>query len=501
MDIEKRLKKEIEDSTPNVLDGILSACKDVKGSAKMKKQRKILPIVAAAAAFSLIFGTVFGIMIHTNANAVDSVVSIDVNPSVELQLNKKERVVSFTAINDDGTEILKDIDVKGMPVETAVENVLNTMREKGYIDGDKNSVLISVKNKNQQQADTLSDKLLNSAYESMDKKHGSAAVLSQSISDEDSTKELAKKYGLSHGKAKLIAKIMEKDSLLTIDKLAGLPMNDLNLLIQKNGIQLDGIKCKGEATDATYITDEAAKLSAFAEAGVTEDAVTKLKIKMDCDHRTMVYEVEFTVDGIEYEYEIHAQTGEILDFEIDDEKGGKEEGKKPIVDTSSFIGEDAAQAAAKEAFAKIDTASIVDSKVKLDEDDGIYIYEITIKTDSKKYEYDVDAVSGEILSESVKTLGDGNKNENNGNGHGNRPEGGLIQDSFIGEDKALEIALNDSGKDAAETTQQKVKLDEEDGTIIYEVTLKTANEKYEYEINAQTGEILKSEHKAIKVKN
>lgn len=526
MDIEKRLKKEIEDSAPNVLDGILSACKDVKGCTKMKKQKKILPVIAAAAAFALIFGTVFGIMVHTNANAVDSVVSIDVNPSVELQLNKKEKVVSFMAVNDDGAEILKDIDIKGMSVETAVENVLDTMKDKGYMDGDKSSVLISVKNKNQKNADKLSDKLLDHAYESMGKNHSSPAVLSQSLSDGDSSKEIAKKYGLSHGKAKLITKIMEKDSLLTIDKLAGLPMNDLNLLIQQNGIELDGIKCKGTATDTTYITAEAAKLSAFAEAGVKETDVTDIKVKMDCDHRTMVYEVEFTVDGIEYEYEISAQTGEILDFEADGEKGsgdGKEEGKKPNVDTSSFIGEEAALAAAGEAFSKVDTADMIDSKVKLDEEDGVYVYEITIKTNSKKYEYSIDAVSGEILYESVKNTGkyenkNENKNENNGNsgysngngnsegsngnGNGNRPgNSGLVQDSFIGEKRALEIALDDSKKAVNELTQQKVKLDEEDGVIVYEIKLKTANEKFEYEINAQTGEILKSEHKTTKIKN
>ena len=81
-----------------------------------------------------------------------------------------------------------------MAVEAAVETVLDAMRNKGYIDIDKNSVLISVKNDDKKQADALSDKLLDSAYEAMGKKHGTPpSVLSQSISDNDSTKELAKK--------------------------------------------------------------------------------------------------------------------------------------------------------------------------------------------------------------------------------------------------------------------------------------------------------------------
>ncbi len=493
--IEKRLKKEIDESTPDVLDGILSSCKERKRGMTMKKQRKLLPIVAMAASFAIIFGAVFGIIMHTNSNAVDSVVSIDVNPSVELKLNKKEKVVSLNAVNDDGEEILKDTDIVGMSAETAVETLLSEMTDKGYIDADKNSVLISVQNKSKENADKLSEKLLNSAYKSMGEKNGSGAVITQSLSEnEDSARALAEEYGLSYGKAKLITKIMEKDSLLTPDKLAGLHMNDLNLLIQQNGIELDEVKRRGQASDATYITADAAKLAALAEAGITEENVTKLKVKMDCEHRVMVYEVEFTYDGIEYEYEIHATTGEILDSEIekDDDKGNSQ-GKLPNVDTSTFIGEDAALAKATAAFTAVDTSAIADSKVKLDEDDGVYVYEITLKTDSKKYEYEIDAKTGEVLSNSVKNI---NKGEGGNKGNGNAQENGgaLVQDSYIGENKALEIAIADSALSEADLMHKKAKLDNDDGIVVYEITLKTATEKHEYEIDAKTGNILESEH-------
>ena len=502
--IEKRLKKEIDESTPDVLDGILSSCKERKRGMTMKKQRKLLPIVALAASFALIFGAVFGVMVYNNSNAVDSVVSIDVNPSVELKLNKKEKVVSLNAVNDDGMQILKDTDVVGMTAEVAVETLLSEMTDKGYIDADKNSVLISVQNKNKESADKLSEKLLNSAYKSMGKKNGKGAVIAQTLTEnEDSARRIADEYGLSYGKAKLITKIMEKDSLLTPDKLAGLHMNDLNLLIQQNGIELDEVKHKGHASDTTYITADAAKLAALAEAGLTEENVTKLKVKMDCDHKVMVYEVEFTADGIEYEYEIHATTGEILDFETEKDDDGDDHGKKPNVDTSTFITEEAALAKATEALAAIDTSAVVNSKVKLDEDDGVYVYEVTLKTAAKKYEYDIDAASGEIVSESVKNTNDGGENKGNGaqgNGAHGKPNSGFEQNSYIGEEKALETAIADSALAEADLTHKRAKLDNDDGIVVYEVTLKTATEKYEYEIDAKTGEILESEHKTVKNK-
>ncbi len=495
--IEERLKREIDESTPDVLEGILSSCKERKRDMTMKKQRKILPIVAAAASFALIFGVVFGVMVYNNSNAVDSVVSIDVNPSVELKLNKKEKVVSLSAVNDDGMQILKDADVVGMTAESAVETLLSEMTDKGYIDADKNSVLISVQNKDKESADKLSEKLLDSAYRSMGEKNGKGAVIAQTLTEnEDSARRIAEEYGLSHGKAKLITKIMEKDSLLTPDKLAGLHMNDLNLLIQQNGIELDEVKHKGNASDATYITADAAKLSALVEAGLTEENVTKLKVKMDCEHRVMVYEVEFTFDGVEYEYEIHATTGGILDFETETDDDDDDRGNKPTVDTSAFIGEDAALAKATEAFGAADTSAVVDSKVKLDEDDGVYVYEITLKTDSKKYKYEIDALTGEVLSDSVKNTN--NKNESNKD---NKNEGGFVQDGYIGEAKALEIAIADSAFAQADLTHKKAKLDDDDGIIVYEVTLKTVAEKYECEINARTGEVLEAEHETIRKQN
>ncbi len=41
------------------------------------------------------------------------------------------------------------------------------------------------------------------------------------------------------------------------------------------------------------------------------------KIKLDYEHGTMIYEIEFYKNGIEYEYEIDANTGTILKYSQD----------------------------------------------------------------------------------------------------------------------------------------------------------------------------------------
>ena len=65
---------------------------------------------------------------------------------------------------------------------------------------------------------------------------------------------------------------------------------------------------------------ERAEDIAYTHAKVEPTEVTGLHTEMDADDGYYKYEIEFWYNGVEYEYEIHAVTGEILfwDKEIDD---------------------------------------------------------------------------------------------------------------------------------------------------------------------------------------
>lgn len=66
------------------------------------------------------------------------------------------------------------------------------------------------------------------------------------------------------------------------------------------------------------LTREEAQAIALKHAGFTADQVSGLRVKRDYDDGTPVYEVEFRVDRWEYDYEIHAESGKILDVDRDD---------------------------------------------------------------------------------------------------------------------------------------------------------------------------------------
>lgn len=68
------------------------------------------------------------------------------------------------------------------------------------------------------------------------------------------------------------------------------------------------------------LTQEEALTIALAHAGLTQEEATRIQVERDWENRIWVYEIEFRVGQTEYQYEIHAETGEILEWdkELDD---------------------------------------------------------------------------------------------------------------------------------------------------------------------------------------
>ena len=69
--------------------------------------------------------------------------------------------------------------------------------------------------------------------------------------------------------------------------------------------------------DANALTKEQAQEIALKHAGFTADQVERLRTEYEIDDRVPQYDVEFYVDQWEYEYEIHAESGDIISFDKD----------------------------------------------------------------------------------------------------------------------------------------------------------------------------------------
>ncbi|MDR2163855.1 MAG: hypothetical protein LBO70_08005 [Clostridiales Family XIII bacterium] len=79
------------------------------------------------------------------------------------------------------------------------------------------------------------------------------AVLSQTIATGREPDVDAEKYGISPGKAALIRKLVQSDTRFRFEDLAGLPINDINLLIEGRRDAVQGISSSGKAAAGEYI--------------------------------------------------------------------------------------------------------------------------------------------------------------------------------------------------------------------------------------------------------
>lgn len=103
--------------------------------------RRASPFRFAAVYVSIILLFIMGALSHNLYSMPRAYVDIDVNPSIELVVNRFGRVIEISSFNDDGAVILEDIDVRHMGYKDAVDKLIGAMAKKNYL---KQDGLVSV---------------------------------------------------------------------------------------------------------------------------------------------------------------------------------------------------------------------------------------------------------------------------------------------------------------------------------------------------------------------
>lgn len=143
-----------------------------------------------------------------------------------------------------------------------------------------------------------------------------------------------------------------------------------------------------------YIGKTTAKRIALKDAGVKRADAHGMHIALDTDDGSTVYDVEFYSGTTEYDYEIDAKTGEIVSKDQDAE--GIDRDDIPASDQSLISESKARNKALRHAGLK--KSDVTGLHTELDYDDGVYQYEVEFYHGRTEYSYDINAVSGQILS-------------------------------------------------------------------------------------------------------
>ncbi len=200
----------------------------------------------AAAAACICLLAAGGGYYHYSYLQVASSVEIDVNPSLRLFLNRREKVLQVQALNEDGAELMDGSRLKGQPVGTAVDQVLDALVEKGYLgqDGQEHAILVSVSGRDVKKAERLKAEVSADVESALEKKEVRAVVYDQTVRETEALKELAQTYQVSVGKAGFVEQLiaenedLDPDSQEVYSQLMGQTMEELTQEIGEKDYQV-----------------------------------------------------------------------------------------------------------------------------------------------------------------------------------------------------------------------------------------------------------------------
>ncbi len=159
---------------------------------------------------------------------------------------------------------------------------------------------------------------------------------------------------------------------------------------------------EGDSTvQSQEVSPDGAKAAALKDAGLSESDVTFKKAELDYDHGTQIYDIEFYTSDTEYEYEIDASSGTVLEKNIEQFQIQTNPTNSAINSSdNNYIGVDRAKEIALN-HAQLNESDVQFAKAKLENDDGGVEYEIEFYSGRTEYDYTIDAVSGNIIEYDV----------------------------------------------------------------------------------------------------
>jgi len=256
---EHRMFDAIADIDEHIIDKCLTVDKNEKNRTKSSRsvsgKRRIPWYAYAAAALALVFlgGVINTVGTKLLQKTVSNTVSLDVNPSIEIKLNRNERVVAVVPLNGDAEKVVGSMDFSGVPLDLAVNALIGSMVRNGYLNEFANSVLVTVDDKDEAKAEELTRRLVSVIDEAMIPQGGGAVIGMTAVHDAELEK-LADRYGITLGKAMLISKVAESIPYYSFDELVMLNISELNMLLDP------------KAADVTHIGTPKTSIISSAEA-------------------------------------------------------------------------------------------------------------------------------------------------------------------------------------------------------------------------------------------
>lgn len=488
-EIEKKLDTAVsgmipEDMFKRISENIVSVDSEriEKG---MKKKFNIFSkgFVGVAAAACVLFAVgVVGVPYYGNNYVPDSHVDIDVNPGVEIVTNKKNKVLEVQSTNQDGAAVIDGMNLKNTELKVAVNALIGSMVQKGYIQNDNTGILVTVRNDNEDKANKVKAEVLNDINTALSTNSIQATVINQTVKTTVDAKKFAAENNISIGKAVFVLNLAAKDTSLDAKELAKMKVSEIASLVVQKGIDIRDIvdydsddSIWENIADAIEDIDEDAREKGIATSAAVENSTAAATTSQPAPTQPAATQAapEATTAA---QPKSNNASGDI----------GIEKANEIAI-----------------SHAGLSSGSVSFVKAKLDTEDGVKVYDIEFYSGNVEYDYEINAATGAIMSfdQDIENYEIPTQPAAPTQPQSAAPTQAATQPqtaaptqaqtaSVISVDKAKQIALSHAGVSGA--SFKKVKLDTDDGVRVYEIEFKVGNVEYDYDIDASSGAIISS---------
>ena len=145
----------------------------------------------------------------------DTILTIDINPSIEITIDRNDNVKKIRPLNEDANVIVSS-DMENISFKEAMGKIVDKLIENDFIRGEENIIVIGVEGKDY-------SNLMNEVFA---EKNVKVDIIKPEISEE--AKELALQHGITEAKAALLLETVSENEQLNIDDFVEKSINEIN---------------------------------------------------------------------------------------------------------------------------------------------------------------------------------------------------------------------------------------------------------------------------------
>lgn len=200
---------------------------------KAKKRNLAFGTVSTVAMIAILFITFLGYFGPEDEMKTQFIAAIDINPSIEVQLDSELQVVKLLSLNTDGQKIIESIDVEGKGFYQAVDQIISQTISAGYLKEDKDgSIEVTIANVTNQSEPPSKNKLTTIIQHQLERKNIVATV--GVFNETKEFYEQSEQANISMNKYRHYQILREQGKVKNIEDVKEKSINQLENLMKKD---------------------------------------------------------------------------------------------------------------------------------------------------------------------------------------------------------------------------------------------------------------------------